>query len=219
VTAACSVRELAPTVAGAPVIAVAAGAAHACALRADGSVWCWGKNDQGQLGRGEIASEVFPAGAVGGLGDVREIAASASTTCARRGEGSVWCWGDGGQGRLGSGDTLDRATAAPVLGGLAGATQVAVGASHACALDSSGVVRCWGSRQAVGDGGDQNRLTPVVVAKLGGVRQLVLGGGPTMSHSCALGADGHVHCWGSNFFGQLGDGSTNDSSVPVRVVW
>ena len=96
--------------------AVAAGAAHSCAIVADGTVWCWGANDDGQLGDGDTASTPTPT-PVAGLTEARQLGAGAAHTCALRADGGVWCWGGDFAGQLGDGVDLRRLT--PVLARLA----------------------------------------------------------------------------------------------------
>lgn len=126
-------------------IAVGAGGRHACALRADGSVHCWGDNSSGQLGNNSLTRRTSPVAAIGIAGDIgaRSIATHSGYACALRGNGTVSCWGSNGTGQLGDGTTIARG--APVaVAGLPNATQIAVGNGHACARIADGSVRCWG---------------------------------------------------------------------------
>src|SRR6185369_10864060 len=105
------------------VQAVAAGAAHSCALAAGGRVWCWGANDAGQLGAGGVAASDRPVAAA--IDGIVEITAGATHTCARDGAGRVWCWGRWG----------DSATDRPLpISGLSGMQAITAGGGHACAL-------------------------------------------------------------------------------------
>ena len=105
---------------------------------------------------------------------------------------------------------------ATALTPLTGISQVATGENHTCALTTAGGVLCWGHNTSgqVGDGSATPRLTPVAVTGLGsGVQALTAGD----SHTCALTTAGAVLCWGDNFSGQLGDGSTTQRLTPVAV--
>jgi len=99
---------------------------------------------------------------------------------------------------------------------LAGMSAVETGGFHTCALTAAGGVICWGDNWSgqLGDGTVYNRSTPVGVSGLAsGVVALAAG----EAHTCALTAAGGVVCWGSNEYGQLGDGSATDSLTPVQV--
>ncbi len=146
-----------------------------------------------------------------------EVASGDAHVCARRGDGSVWCWGLNASGQLGVGDAINRPAPAQV-GSLAHVAQVTAGASHACAIDAAGAAWCWGENEAgqLGDGTNTPRSRPVQVAGLAGVTQLSAGG----AHTCALEHDGSVWCWGANELGELGAGTSGDGSnrnAPVEV--
>jgi alpha-tubulin suppressor-like RCC1 family protein len=125
--------------------------------------------------------------------------------------GTVQCWGNNQYGQLGTGTTTtpDAGTLVTVSG-LSGATAVIAGAGYSCALLSGRSVMCWG-QGAVG----QNARTPAAVPGLnGGVNTLSAG----TDHACALLSGGTVKCWGHNSFGELGNGTTTDSSSAVTVI-
>ncbi len=139
------------------VLDVSAGERHACVLLSDRTVRCWGSGAMGQLGSGDTRDygSGDPA-AVVGLTDVTQLAAGQYHTCARRGDGGVWCWGNLPGASL---------TAGPV-GGLGGVVEVASGSRSACARLTGGGVRCWGNNDfgQLGDGTLVTRTTPVAVA-------------------------------------------------------
>ena len=194
---------------------ITAGALHVCALVTSGAVTCWGDNQLGQVGDGTTGLPTLPVSVIS-LSGVVEIAAGKVHTCARLGPGTVRCWGSNVSGQLGDGTTTS--SPAPVsVGGLTGTVGLAAGSVHTCALLADSTVRCWGENGSgelgTGTTGGQSSV-PVPVAGLTGVSSLSAG----TSHACAVVTGGAVKCWGSNAFGQLGNGSTASSSSPVTVI-
>ncbi|HVS99472.1 MAG TPA: hypothetical protein VHE08_03070 [Solirubrobacterales bacterium] len=193
--------------------AITAGAAHTCALTPAGTVKCWGKNRDAQLGDGTTTNRSTPV-AVVRLTGATAVAAGANHTCALTAAGMVECWGENGAGQLGDGTTTNSSTPVEVVG-LTGATAVAADGGHTCALTAAGTVKCWGYNAygQLGDGTMTNRSTPVAVVGLTGATAITAG----YHHTCALTSGGAVMCWGENGADQLGEGSTTNSSIPVKV--
>jgi alpha-tubulin suppressor-like RCC1 family protein len=191
--------------AAAPAVGLAAGSRHTCALKNDGTVWCWGRNGSGQLGNGTTATTLMPPAApVMGLGaTVAEVVAGSDFTCARKTDGTLWCWGANRFGQLGDGTTTDRSTAVQVSGLGGQATAVWAGAYHGCARRMDGTLLCWGLNDdgQLGDGTTTNRPSPVAVDALGATVAAAAAGG---AHTCARKTDGTLSCWGLNASGQLG---------------
>lgn len=195
--------------AGLTVTALAVGESHSCAVISDGSLRCWGWNAWGQLGDGGTASQNFPVlVALPGL-TVTAVAAGYGHSCALLNNGGLRCWGMNHAGQLGDGSN-SHSLAPVVVSGLSGltATSLATRASHTCAAFSDGSARCWGRNDTgqLGDGSTSNRNAPVVVAGLSGMAALALSVGEL--HSCARLSGGALRCWGDNWYGQLGDGTT-----------
>jgi alpha-tubulin suppressor-like RCC1 family protein len=194
------------------------GSVHTCALTSGGAVKCWGSDDVYQLG-GDRGSSATPVDVSGLETGVVAIAAGAQYTCALTNAGAVECWGSNFSGQLGdgrSGYDGDSYTPVAVSGLGNGVIAIAAGGQHACALLGNGAVMCWGSNNfgQLGDGSTTDRVRPVTVLNLTGQVIAIAAGN---HHSCALLEPGTVECWGSNSGGQLGDGSTTDSNVPVQV--
>ncbi len=136
-------------------------------------------------------------------------------SCGITAAGGVACWGKNGSGQLGNGTTADSTVPVTVTGLKGRVTGLALGSLHTCAVLRSGAVQCWGNnlRGRLGDGTQQNRVTPVTTAGLQNVREITAGA----NHTCARTHGGTVKCWGSNTSGQLGDGTTQDHLVPTAV--
>ena len=213
--------------AAAPLVTIeriSAGGLHTCAGLDSGAVRCWGRGLGGRLGYGNtdnVGDEDTPANAgdVAIGGKVVQLSAAAGHTCALLSSDSVRCWGLGGRGRLGYGNTEnvgDDEAPADVgdvdVGGPV--KQVEAGGLHTCALLESGAVRCWGSAEfgQLGYGNTEDvggERTPASVGdvEVGAVvRQLALGS----AHTCALLETGAVRCWGRGSEGQLGYGNTDN---------
>ena len=136
-------------------------------------------------------------------------------TCALLADATVRCWGyNYAVGELGDG-TTNQSLSPVAVSGLSGASALAAGIYHTCALLADTTVRCWGYNHygGLGDGTTMERLSPVAVTGLSGVSALATGAW----HTCALLADATVRCWGDNFVGQLGDGTTTQRLSPVAV--
>jgi hypothetical protein len=185
-------------VAGVPsATAVSTAADHACALFSDGTVRCWGKNDQGQLGDGTRTSRLTPV-AVRGLSGVIEVSAGFGYTCALvdagGGSGPVKCWGAPSSW---SGVGPSHGTLVPgTIGGFNNAIAVSAGSGVACALLSDRTVECWGdnSRGELGNGTRASSSSPVLVAGLSGVQAINAG---DTAVCVVMQSTGAVSCWGS----------------------
>jgi alpha-tubulin suppressor-like RCC1 family protein len=206
--------------AGVMLSGVVAGAWHTCAHGSGGKVYCWGYNADGQLGDGTDTSRLTPVAVEAPEGVVLSgVVAGAWHTCAHGSGGKVYCWGYNGDGQLGDGMSTSRRTpvavqapAGVVLSG------VVAGSYHTCADGSDGKVYCWGYNAdgQLGDGTNASRQTPVAVQAPPGVTLSGISAG-LGAHTCALSTAGPVYCWGGNGSGQLGDGRTADSNLPVIV--
>lgn len=163
-----------------------------------------------------------PCGA-NGCGSASQIASGHMHSCALLNNGSVMCWGSNIYSQLGDGTTTERYAPVAVKDGagiLSNVSSIATSGVHTCALLNTGSVRCWGLNLSgqLGDGTQTNQSTPVPVkdggVELSNVAALAAGGG----HTCALLETSSVKCWGSNHFGELGDGTQTDQSTPVFVM-
>lgn len=145
-----------------------------------------------------------------------ELRAGLANTCVLTPAGDWYCWGNDAEGQLGNGKTIQvRVTPVRVIANIEKLFP-SVMAGYACGTDADGRAYCWGANPSgqlgIGTTGAAT-LTPTAVA--GGIKFATLT--LTDSHTCGLTDSGEAYCWGSNRVGELGDGSTRPSSVPVRV--
>ena len=165
---------------------------------------------------GVTAGDAAPAdassdGAVHSNLKLTSISSSQWHVCAVTSASSVVCWGNNQNGQLGNGTTkenLDPVTALP-----SGMVAVAAGYFHSCALTTSGSAWCWGLGGTLGNGGSGSD-SPSAVSVVGLTKAHALAAGD--GHTCAI-TDTGVMCWGSNYHGELGNGSTTDALLPVAV--
>ncbi len=232
-------------------LSVSAGGTHTCALLYGGGVDCWGNDGSGQDGNNATsppAPPVLSPVPVVGLSDATAVAAGGFHTCALRAGGSVVCWGHDGSGQLGDGDGGAGTSLSPVTVlhdddadpatpavPLTGVTAIASGEYHSCALiGGTGAVECWGHNGfgQLGDGSKTDRPTAVAVSNIPEPdpdptkpphKALAVTAG--QSHTCAVLDNGTARCWGSGFFGQLGNDKNNKddsfdiSTTPVTVTY
>jgi alpha-tubulin suppressor-like RCC1 family protein len=192
---------------------------HTCGVVAGGAAYCWGVNDQGQLGIGsaDFDPHPLPVAVSGGLAFVSLTAGLGSHTCGLLGSGAAYCWGENTFGALGDGSTIARGTPVPVSGGLVFADIKAGGfIGHTCGFTDAGAAYCWGEneRGQVGDGSTTDRLSPSAVA--GDLVFATLDAG--FRHTCARTTSGTLYCWGSGAAGQLGTNLTSQSNAPAKVL-
>ncbi len=195
----CSKGECAPIqITGwAKAIAMHPYGRHACALKTDGTVACWGYNNNGQLGNGSKTQSSKPV-AVSNVKDAVAIGAGYYHACAVTKDGKVWCWGDNFYGQLGNGSTTDSTSPVEVKN-LSGAKALSMSAYGTCALTHTGKVFCWGDN-GDGEAGQKKTTSKVLTAGDTGLSNVVkLSGG--YAYQCALKKDGTTWCWGYNFYG------------------
>ena len=202
------------------IVQIAAGAAHQLALRSDGTVFAWGRDDAGQLGLGTASgTPVSKPAPVSGLADVVALCAGTEHSVAVRADGVVFAWGANDAGQLGLGSADGAAHPTPgVVDLLSGVTAVACGRDHTLALRTDGTVWAWGlgSSGQLGHGGSGNqgsRPQPGPVADLTGVRNVAA----AANASWAIDRGGRLWAWGQNSWGQLGLGSTGEKRRPTQA--
>lgn len=126
------------------VVQVVAGHSHTCALKNTGAVFCWGRNDHGQLGDGTTEQRQVPV-EITALGfDVLALSLATDYSCALKVGGAVWCWGNNSKGQLGDGTLVSRSTPSEVLLLQPENTALSAGSGHACAMNAQERIQCWG---------------------------------------------------------------------------
>jgi alpha-tubulin suppressor-like RCC1 family protein len=200
---------------------VSAGGDHTCGV-ANGKLFCWGKNNFGQLGMGNTNDLAQPQSvpALSSFKSITKVSAGEGHTCAIA-LGKLYCWGHNDHGQLGIGNNSDQNTPQLVNGLLAGkrVTEVSAGFNGTCAI-ANGQPYCWGynANQQLGDGTTTERTTPVLVNGGGGVltnkavTQITIG----TSHACAI-SNADVYCWGNNANGRTGLNTTVGNAAPTRL--
>lgn len=228
----------------ADVSAVMVGDHHTCAVQnvsSHNKLYCWGRNNKGQLGDSTTTDSNRPIAVQGVFGLAasagvpftngpnakQPMSAGTEHTCATlSSDRKLYCWGENGDGQLGNNSTTDSTT--PVNTNIelisAGGTYtsfIASGSNFTCARDSAGAMRCWGdnSKGQMGDGSTTDVLVPTAVPSNGGFTnsnnvETIVAGAETV---CVQGASRIVWCWGANNAGQVGDNTQNDRNRPTQV--
>lgn len=199
---------------------IAAGANHNCALSADNLVFCWGDNKKGQLGSNFSPTKSKEIIKVSNLNNIKQISAKGDTSCALDDMGFVYCWGNNDFGQIGIESSNDsKVVHTPQkIKNLENISMIAVAENHVCALDSDGIVHCWGANfnktfQLGQFTRETSNFIPREVPNLLSIKSISSGG----HHTCAIATDSSIYCWGSNFQGQLGNGTVNESIGPTKV--
>ena len=211
---------------------LAGGEAHTCGIDLVQRLWCWGRNSEGQLGRGDLTTS-FPVTPINSQEVFKEVSVGGFHTCAITLTGDGRCWGYNLAGQLGDGTRNTSALPVQVQIStlrtdplvifhspdpdfpLPPGPFIAAGYDHSCAITVAGPTLCWGLNESgqVGDGTTVNRSAPAVVAG-GHIFAAVTAG---LRHSCALDMTGAAWCWGDNTYGELGDATNTSSATPVAV--
>ena len=213
---------------GATFTQVGVGAMGSLALSSTGQLYAWGDNNFGELGNGTMTGSSVPvavaAGAIPPGTTISQIAAGGFHNLALSSTGQLYAWGDNLDGELGNGTTTGWSVPVAVAAGAippgTTITQIAAGFSYSLALSSTGQVYAWGDNLDGELGNGTTTGSPVPVAVAAGaippgttITQIAAGG----HQSLALSSTGQLYAWGDNIHGELGNGTTTSSPVPVAV--
>lgn len=195
------------------VITIDAGDRFGCFLASSGETWCWGTEQQGELGRGRIgAPTAFPNPVAGNL-RFNSLSVGANTTCGLTDEGAAWCWGANHAGQLGDSTFVGGRLAPTAVRTSQRFRQISVGRYHTCAITFDGSLYCWGEPVLESPGVSTPRLVDTPIR----FRQISAGA----FYQCGIDGEGAAWCWGQNEWGQLGNGSTTIGrefvASPARV--
>jgi alpha-tubulin suppressor-like RCC1 family protein len=207
---------------GAIAVSVGYGPGFACGIKSGGALECWGNNESGELGNGTMNESDVPVQVTGLTSGVTAVSTGDSVACAIASGGAVQCWGLLNFDGMGSASTSNSNAPAMVAGLTSGVQAVSVGSGLVCAITMGGAVECVGQNTWGGlgngslpqsQGGSDSSVVVPVTGLTSGVTAVSAGVGS----ACAVTGGGGVMCWGHNDSGQLGNGTTTDSNVPVQV--
>jgi len=197
---------------------VAAGRNHTCAITSAGAVQCWGSNNAGQTGSGNLTTPQLAAVTVDSGTSYSEIAAGEDSSCGITTAGVLKCWGNNTNGVLGDGSSTTRSSPVVIDSGVT-YSKITIGGTwimHSCGITTAGVLKCWGNNSA-GQVGRGDLVTPVlspVVVDTGVTYREVSATGKS---TCAITTGGTLKCWGNNSVGQLCNGNTSLQNAPVTI--
>lgn len=197
------------------VIDISAGGWHSAAVKSDGTVWTWGWNTDGQLGDGTTTDKLTPT-QIPGLTNVKDVEAGTYHILVLKNDSTVWAWGDNVNGQVGNGTTTDQLT--PIqISGLTGVVKICAGRFFSLAIKADGTVWTWGQNLygQLGDGTTNDSYIPTQIPTLSGMTKVAAIGA---FHCMAMKNDSTIWAWGRNTYGNLGDNTIANSSVPVQMV-
>ena len=197
---------------------VSSGGTYTAAIKTDGTLWTWGRNNNGQLGDNTTVNRSTPVTTFAGGTNWKQVAGGYDHASAIKTDGTLWTWGSNSVGNLGVNDTNTRCTPVTTFAGGTNWKQVSCGQNTA-AIKTDGTLWTWGQNGlgTLGDNTTVNRSTPVTTFAGGTNWKQVASG---LDHTSAIKTDGTLWTWGYNVYGQLGinsAGTTNGRCTPVTT--
>jgi alpha-tubulin suppressor-like RCC1 family protein len=194
---------------------VSAGFDYSCAIKTNGSLFCWGDNSYGQLGDNSTTESQAPVQESSASTDWTRVSAGKDYACGVKTNGKLFCWGYNHYGQLGNDSTEESYVLVQENTAATDWASVSAGRDHTCAVKTNGTLFCWGNNYYGQLGNDSTEESRVPVQESAAATDWVnvsVGGG----HTCAVKTNGTLFCWGENFYGILGNNSTDHSPVPVQ---
>jgi alpha-tubulin suppressor-like RCC1 family protein len=187
---------------------------HTAAIKNDGTLWCWGGNEFGQVGDGTLIERNLPV-QIGTDNNWRSVASGQTYTLAIKTDGTLWAWGQNQVGQLGNGTTSINETKPQQIGTDTNWQSLTTGRAFSLAIKTNGTLWAWGVNNSgqLGDGTKVNKNVPTQVGTMSDWQSVSAGD----SHTLGLSQDGKLLAWGLNSYGELGNGTNNDSNVPILI--
>lgn len=186
-------------------------------IKTDGTLWVWGQNDRGQLGDNTVASKSSPIQTVAGGNNWSSVATGYKKTYGLKTDGTLWGWGNNQNGDMGDNTVVYKSSPVQTVAGGTNWSSIAASSFSAGGLKTDGTLWIWGGNGSgeIGDNTTAGRSSPVqTVTFATDWAKFAMGG----SHVAAIKKNGTLWCWGSNFYGQLGDNTVTSRSSPVETV-
>ena len=196
---------------------VTCGTQYTAAIKTDGTLWTWGNNGNGQLGINNTTTPICtPVTTFIGGTNWKQVSCGGNHTAAIKTDGTLWTWGNNGNGQLGDNTTTQRLTPVTTFIGGTNWKQVACGGNNTAAIKTDGTLWTWGFNNSgrLGDNTTIGRLTPVTTFAGGTNWKQV---SCAYAHTSAIKTDGTLWTWGQNSPGRLGDNTTTTKCTPVTT--
>jgi alpha-tubulin suppressor-like RCC1 family protein len=190
---------------------------HTTAIKTDGTLWLWGRNNYGQLGNNNTTSQSSPIQTVAAGNNWRTVSTGLSNIAGIKTDGTLWIWGRNAEGQLGTNNTTDRSSPVQTIASGTNWKQVSVGRLYCAAIKTDNTLWLWGSNQygLLGDNTNNNKSSPIQTISSGNNWKQV---SASDGNCAAIKTDGTLWIWGKNDAGQLGTNNTTYRSSPVQTI-